>query len=161
MEIGIEIVTDRKVALRFDEFPAEAHANLKAAITQVTERLRDMVEGAAPKRTGKLASEIEMSVKDYPDRISGIVSVRGDTQNENAKAGAEEYGAHGVAHVKEHPSRRTDLSSKISAPSRGMVKAYNRRVNITARNYLRDPLHEIEGDALAAMHEAVDKAAAL
>jgi hypothetical protein len=161
MEIGIEIVTDRKVALRFDEFPDEAHANLKAAITQVTERLRDMVEGAAPKRTGKLASEIEMRVLDYPDRITGIVEVRGDTHNEMAKAAAEEYGAHGSTRVRQHHARLGHLWAKIVEPMNVIVKAHDRRLNIQQRNFLRGPLRDIEGDALAAMHEAVDKAAAL
>ena len=159
MEIGIEISTDRRVALKFDQFPRQAHDALLASITQTTERLRAMVEGAAPKQTGKLVSEISSRVVDAPNHITGYVGIAGDGAD-YAKAAALEYGAHGTAHLREHGAKLGHLWAKLISPMQVIVSAHDRRVNIAEHDFLRGPLRAIEADALAEMKQALDTAVA-
>ena len=159
MDIGIELVTDRTVGLKFDTFPKAAYKNLFDVITEQTGRLQGLVEAKVPKRTGRLASEIRARVVNYSNRITGIVAVTGGTSNDFAKAAAEEYGAHGTAHVRAHHMKLGHLFSKIVEPMDVVQDAYDRHVNIDAREYLRGPLHEIEDDAIQQMKDAVQTAA--
>jgi hypothetical protein len=158
MDIGIELVTDRNVGLKFDTFPKEAYKNLFDVITEQTGRLQEQIVANTPKRTGRLASEIHARVVTYSDRITGSVSVSGGTSKDYAKAGAEEYGAHGTAHVHAHHMKLGHLFSKIVEPMDVVQGAYDRHVNIDAREYLRGPLHEIQDDIIKQMKDAVDAA---
>src|ERR1700686_275744 len=116
MQIGLDIITDRRVGVKFDVFPKQAHDAILQRITSVTEQLRGMVEAAAPKQTGRLAMEISSRVLESENRITGMVGVSGGTPNDYAKAAALEYGAHGTAHVKEHATKLGHLWGRIVAP---------------------------------------------
>ncbi len=140
-------------------FPAQAHDRLFASITSTTEKLRDLVEGRVPKRTGRLESEITSAVNSYPDRITGVVGIKGVTGNDYAKAGALEYGAHGTSRVRAHVERLGHLFSKLVEPMNVLVSAHDRKVNIQKHDYLRGPLSEIASEALADMEAALQQAA--
>jgi hypothetical protein len=161
MKVGIEIVTDRRVALKFDTFPVQAHDALLDVITSSTERLRALVEGAAPKRTGKLEAEITSRVIDATNHITGSVGFpAGLTPTEYGKAAALEYGAHGTAHLRAHSAKLGHLWGKLIAPIQVLVAAHDRRLNIAKRDFLRGPLHAIEDGVLADMKGALDQAVA-
>jgi hypothetical protein len=159
MEIGLEIVTDRRVALKFDRFPQQAHDQLLKAITGSTDRLRSLVDAAVPKRTGRLESEITDRVVDAPNHITGYVGVTGGAANDFAKAAALEYGAHGTAHLREHAARLGHLWSKLIDPMKVIVSAHDRRLNITAHDFLRGPLRQIQESAVVEMKDALAEAA--
>lgn len=155
MEIGVEVVSERNVALKFDTFPVQAHAGLLQVITQATVQLRGMVADRVPKRTGLLASEISSRVLDYPDRITGIVEIAGMVPGDFGKAAALEYGAHGQAHVREHAEKLGHLFGKMMQPIQVIVRAHDRRLNIEQHDFLRGPLAEISGDVMAQMQEVL------
>lgn len=158
MEIGLQITTDRRVGLKFDEFPTQAHDELLGAITSATNKLRDMVVGATPKRSGKLASEITSSVVDGARSITGYVGVKGAVSNDYAKAAALEYGAHGTAHLREHGAKLSHLWSKMIEPMMVIVKAHNRKLNIAEHDFLRGPLRAIEAGTLSDLQAALARA---
>jgi hypothetical protein len=149
MDLGIEIQGAREVDLRFDEFPEAARANLFEAITRATSQLEDLVRQAVPKKTGKLAATIHSQVTQSSRRVTGSVNVTADF----GKAGAIEYGSHRQITVKEHK-----LTSALTAHTDRLVSQYQRTTNIDPHEYLRGPLHQIESDALASMHDAVQGA---
>lgn len=159
MDLGISISTDRRVAVKFDEFPHQAHDNLLEAITGMTDRLRGMVEGYVPKRTGRLASEITSRVVDAPNHITGYVGVSNGNANDFAKAAALEYGAHGTAHLREHAAKLGHLWGALIEPMQVIVAAHDRRLNIAEQDYLQGPLRMIENDALVQMRDALQAAA--
>lgn len=159
MDIGLQITTDRRVALKFDVFPKQAHDELLSVITSATDRLRGLVEGAVPKNSGQLASEIVGRVVDAANHITGSVGILGATPNDYAKAGALEYGAHGTAHLREHGAKLGHLWGKMIAPMQVIVAAHDRRVNIQQHDFLRGPLRAMQEDVLAQMKQALDQAA--
>ena len=75
----VETTGDRELALRFETFPARAHAKLVDRITALTDTLRARVEAAnpvSPGKSGQLRSEIAQQVfADKPDRVAGISNV--------------------------------------------------------------------------------------
>jgi len=145
MEIGLEIIGERNVSLRFDKFPQVARVNLVEAIRASTNELWEMVLGEAPKRTGKLASTIKQRVVQDANSVTGIVGVTEDF----GKAGALEYGSR-----REIDMKLTHLFAYILTPPMEI----ERWTNVKAHSFLRGPLHDIAGSAFAAMEKAVEDA---
>ena len=155
-EIAIEITGDRKVGLKFERFPQEAHDALLARITGLTADLKDRVIAAEPERTGRLKSETRSAVEDRPNRITGRVFIGA----EFAKAAALEYGAHGTTTVKAHPARLGHVFARLIEPMTVIVAQHDRRVNIAEQRFLRGALAEIAPVAIEQMKEALAEAAA-
>lgn len=144
MEIGIDLLGERKVDLRFEEFPETARVNLRKAIEDKTGELADLIRNRVPKRTGKLASLIQSRVSESTTQITGVVAVAADF----GKAGALEYGTHKT------------IVMKSSHVFDRIVPTFNveRKLNIEARSFLRGPLDEIASGAFDAMRTAVESA---
>ena len=154
--VNFTVTGDRKIELIFEEFPQRMHAALLARVREITDRLEMRVRGGAPRLTGKLQSLIkEVVYDDRGDRISGRVSVTG----EYAKAAALEYGVHRDVAVKAHLEYVNHVfGARLSAPSQAMVKAYNRKVDLQARRFLRGPEAEMSGEITQDLQDAIDQA---
>jgi hypothetical protein len=145
MEIGLEIIGERELALRFDKFPETARINLREAITQSTDELLAAVRNAAPKRSGKLEASIQSRVSEGQNKITGIVAVTADF----GKAGALEYGTRREINMK-----LTHLFSYILSPPLEI----QRGLNIQPHNFLRGPENAIAESAFDRMEQAVEQA---
>lgn len=162
MDFGIEIDGDRLVALRFEQFPERARAAIANRLGSITQRLLARVQGTEPSRTGRLRSETQSSVAARGDRISGRVFVdasRGG-EGEHGKAGALEYGAHGTAHVGAHAMQLSHIYNEMMEPREVLVAAYDRRVNIAERRFLRGPLDEMRSEIIEELRQALAEVAA-
>lgn len=154
--ISVVITGDRAVQEKFDRFPQEAHQRLHATIEQFTERLVGRVRAAAPKRTGRLESEIRELVSDKPERIVGLVYIRGQERSDYAKAGALEYGAHSTAKVSAHAMRLDHVfATALQAPLTVSVEAYSRQMNIAEHRFLRGSIDSMKGEIERALRAAV------
>lgn len=162
MDLGIEIDGDRLVALRFEQFPERARAKIAARLQTITQQLLSRVQGAEPSRTGRLRGETQASVDERNERISGRVRVNtsGGGEAEHGKAAALEYGAHGTAHVSAHAMQLSHVYNQLVQPHEVLVAAYDRRVNIAERRYLRGPLDEMRSQIVEELRQALAEAAA-
>lgn len=151
MDIGIALVGDRRVALRFDKFPERVHSELLERITALTEKLRDRVIAAEPERTGKLKAHTTSSIEDRATRIVGRVTITG----EFGKAGALEYGAHATTRVKAHLARLDHVFGKMIEPTMVMVAAHSRHVNIAEHKFLRGPLAAMQEEIIESLRQAL------
>lgn len=157
MDIGLEITTSRNATLRFEEFPVQARDKLKNVIADATNRLQAMARADAPKRTGRLASEIVAHVNEYQTAIVGVVSIAGKSSNDFAKAAALEYGAHGSAQVKAHQAKLDHYFSKPMDTIDVAVSGHTRKLNIKQHDYLRGSESRIAAEALSDMRAAIDE----
>src|SRR5690242_7875009 len=137
-------VSDRRVVVKFDQFPQQLHGVLLSRITSLTETLRAMVDASAPEATGKLRRNIVSRVEDRPQRIHGSVFVHADY----GKAAALEYGAHNTIQVKSHSQRLDHVFALQVSPLSVMVAAYARHLDIAERRYLRGPLAALKPEIL-------------
>jgi hypothetical protein len=154
MRIGITVKGERETALKFEQFPKQAHDRLLATITELTGTLRGLVESAEPERTGRLRGTTGSQVSQTADRIRGRVMITADF----GKAGALEYGAHRAGPVKAHAARLGHVFGRLIAPMTVMVAAHTRRPNIAEHRFLRGAEAAIAEEALAEMQEALDEA---
>jgi len=157
-EFGIEIDGERRVALRFEQFPERARAALQARIAALTAELYGRVEGAEPERTGRLKGETEPFVDQRADRVVGRVKVVARGSSEHGKGAALEYGAHGSARVTAHSQSLSHFWGRLVAPREVFVRAYSRRLDIAERRYLRGPLDEMRGEIIEELRAALGEA---
>jgi hypothetical protein len=161
-DFTVTVSGEREIEIEFDHtIPDAVHRRLYGAIEEITERLYAAVEGDAPRRTGRLASEIHPFVEDDPhrQRITGGVGM----SDEYAKAGALEYGAPGSRNrnsVEEHMRRQTVVfGHRLDAPRLVLVKALTRHLNVIERRFLRSPLERMAPDIQKELQDAVNEAA--
>lgn len=156
-DFGFTVTGDRRVALKFDEFPKALHDRILARIASLTSRLEARVRSAAPTATGKLQSLIVSKVYDNAqDRIRGRVTVSGDF----GKAAALEYGARKTAKVKAHEMRLDHVfANRLAAPLTVMVAAHSRQPNIAERKFLRGPIAAMRPEIVQELRQAVADAA--
>lgn len=151
-------VDPRKVTVRFDEFPQQAHKAILGRITQLTQELERRVKSAEPRDTGKLVKDTTSIVRDSAQRVTGTVKITADF----AKAGALEYGAHGSTGVQSHTARLDHVFSRFVSPITVIVAAYTRAVNVQEHEYLRGPLEamqqEFQQQIQGALNEALELA---
>jgi hypothetical protein len=153
-DFGVVVGGDRKVELLFDKFPQQLHGQLLEHITAKTKELEARVHGAVPKKTGKLASEIDSAVFDDKNKITGAVFVSGDY----AKAGALEYGAHATSKVKAHSAKLDHVFSlRLDAPMTVAVSAHTRQMDIAAQKFLRGSFQQMEQEIEADLRTVVDQ----
>ncbi len=163
MDIDVVITGDRRVAARFESWPAELHDALLARIRQMTADLEGRVRALAPERTGKLKGEIVSRVYDNETSIKGAVTLDGGLDgSEYAKAAALEYGAPGRrGRFKVRAYRRTiaEAFGRDIPPIAIDVGAYSRFANLEAQAYLRGGLAGTETQATAELQAVIDQKA--
>jgi hypothetical protein len=132
-------VTDHGVAAHLDQISGRLKSGLRTAITQLTDQLLARVRAAEPYRTGRLRQETQAFVDERPDGIRGRVRILGAGREHNVAAAALEYGAHRIVSVRAHQEHLTHVFDRASDSQFVAVKAYERRANIQAKRFLRDP----------------------
>lgn len=153
----VDITGARQAGVRFDQIPDELYAALQTEIESLTERLFALIEEATPKRTGKLKASERIRIFADKQHIKGEVSIAGDF----AKAAALEYGAHRATRVRAHAMRLDHVwANRLDAPISALVDAYTRTPNIEAVRFERGPLAAMQGEIIAGLEAAIDKASA-
>jgi hypothetical protein len=147
-----------ELSLRFESFPAKARAILEQRIVSLTSRLQSAVEEAAPKRTGKLASEIvERIFADQASRVAGYVQVYApQSPDEYAKAATLEYGSNKPRRLADHGG----IFRRLGAGQRRIESRLTKPTHIEAFRYLHGPFEELkpqmQEQLQAALQEAID-----
>jgi hypothetical protein len=149
MRFGVTVAGDRKVGLKFDEFPQQLHDALLTRITVLSAELEGRILALVPFKTGKLKAEVERFVDDHDTRIKGSVKVVASDRNALLKAIALEYGSH----------RRIDVALRSRLNGDSIIGAYSRTTNLAAREFLRGPLREMAARVVSELRAAVDEAA--
>jgi hypothetical protein len=132
-------VTDHGVEAHLDRVSTRLRSGLRTAITELTNQLLARVRAAEPYRTGRLRQSTQAFVDERPDRIRGRVRILGVGQTHNAAAAALEYGAHRIVSVRAHQEHLTHVFDRATDSQFVAVRAYERRANIQAKRFLRDP----------------------
>lgn len=154
--MAVTITGDRELALRFDKFPQEARGRIEERITSLIGRLQDRVEAAAPRKTGKLRSEIKARVYTSTNRVAGYVSVYAPgAPGEYAKAATLEYGS-------DKPRRAfaSRAASRLASGRRRIVSRLSKPVHIEAFRYLRGPFEELTPEFQAELEAAISEVVA-
>jgi hypothetical protein len=149
--LSLDFNEQREIA-RFNDFPPALQQALIARLGPIEQKMLARVQSAVPRRTGKLLSEIQGFLDSGDNWVRARVRVvvdksagRGPRGNyDSGKAAALEYGARTTAHVRSFRRRRGE-----------QVAAYQRRVTIAARNYLRGPFAATRAEAEAAIRAAI------
>jgi hypothetical protein len=155
--MAVTIVGAREVELKFDKFPQEVHDALLERITSITESLRARAEAAAPRKTGRLRSEIKARVFSSANRIAGYVSIYAPgIEGEYAKAATLEYGTDKPRHAIERIAGRLGKVRR-----RILARLISKPVHIEAFRYLRGPFEDlapsIQSDLQAAIAEVTEE----
>ncbi|HLY04268.1 MAG TPA: hypothetical protein VKR31_00825 [Rhizomicrobium sp.] len=155
-DIGVIVTGDREIADKFDRWPSRFASVLFERITGLTDELYARIEGAVPRRTGRLAGEIVEKVRETDTSITGSVSVSA----EFAKAGALEYGGTGKPfRVRAHEMRLSHLWARATAvPMMVSVPEHSRVLDISARRFMRGPLESMRSEVTDQLQQAVDEA---
>lgn len=157
-DFDILAVGERRLQALFDGLPQRLEARLYAGMQRVAERLLAAVEAAEPDRTGKLRRETVSFVHRGEAAIVAGVTVHGASKSDFGKAAALEYGSHRMIEV--HLRRRMGgLARRYRATSFALSDYYERRTNIAADRYLRDPFAALRSDIIAELETAVDQSA--
>lgn len=143
---------ERREIARFRDFPPSLRKALLARLRPIERKLLARVRIATPRRTGKLVSQIRGFLDSGDDWVRARVRVVIDNNAgrsrrgnyDSGKAAALEYGARNIAHVRAFRRKRGEP-----------VRAYQRRVNIRMRLYLRGPFAATRAEAKAAIEAAV------
>jgi hypothetical protein len=148
------ITGDRELEVKFDQFPQQIHGALLARITQVTETLQARVESAAPRKTGRLKSEVRARVYSSQNRIAGYVSIYAPgVAEEYAKAATLEYGTNKPRHAVER------VKTLLGKSRRRILNRISKPVHISAMRYLRGPFDEVAPDIQADLQSVVNEVA--
>lgn len=158
MSIKTEVKGAASLAVKFDQFPREAHDNITRRFVGLIDRMETLSTRLVPKLMRRLMGEITGRVfSDSPDRVAGYlnvfdIGVSDPKHNEYAKAATLEYGTSKVRQLEE----RANLFNK-----RIKVRAMARPVRIIPHRYLRDPFEEVSpqvySEIEAALQETIQK----
>lgn len=155
--LSIDLQTERRVTLRFDEMPRQVHAALLGVLTQDTPELAARIRAAEPHRTGSLAAHTLSKVVDGKDFVLGMVYLT----SQYAKAAALEYGAHKTTKVRAHEMRLDHfMRTLLDEPMTVLVAEYHRTPNIAAHAFERGTLAEMGPEILEHMRLAVGQVVA-
>ena len=159
MDLNVIITDDRKIELRFDEWPRQLRADIIDKIRTLTARLHARVLSLEPKKTGRLQSTTVKRIYEDPEKIKGAVTVNADF----AKAGALEFGAPGGRSrpdVRGHQRLQTHVFGQEISPERVFVSPYHRVARIEARLFMRAGLEGMSGETEGALRGLLDQATA-
>ena len=152
--ISMQVIGDRQAALAFERFPDRLRDGFRAVIARQTAQLEAAVLAAVPRRTGRLASQVNSAVREGQDYVRGTVFIRAASAADARKAAALEYGSHRSITVKTHAQSLNHIWSRFVAPMQVMMKTYQRTTNIDPQRFLRGPLESL-APALTAELQAV------
>jgi len=158
MDLYVSIAGAREIALRFERMPEAVRSHLVRALQNIGEELAQRQRAAAPRRTGRLVSEIgEVAIIQGEGFVRASISVNAPSQREAVKAAALEYGApgrRGRFEVRAHQRRHRGIDQ--------VVHRYMRGARLIESRYLRGPFaamkqqieDEIRDAVLAGINEA-------
>lgn len=156
-DFGIEMVGDRKVALRFDKFPEELRQAFIAPTKAATKRIAGHVRTEVP--TGEKADLPGLVIEQFfndPDQVSGRVTF----SDRFAKVGALEWGAPGKRNrnlVREHKAQLGHYwAHRLQRPITVMIAAHRRQLNVKQHRFLRNALADEGEDYVEALRAVVD-----
>jgi hypothetical protein len=143
---------ERKAIARFTALPADLQKALVARLRPVEQAMLSRVQAVVPRATGKLFSEIRGFLDTGPDWVRARVRVvvdrdAGSSPRGNydaGKAASLEYGAKNSVQVRAFRRKRGED-----------VRSYQRRVNITAQQFLRGSFSATRSEAEAAIRAAI------
>ena len=162
--IHFDVKGIREVGLRFEQFPAELHDQIKAEIDALSKQLFAMVNAATPSKTGRLRSQEWLKLFDDGDSIKGAVYIAGQGSGKNsdfAKAGALEYGAHMPFEVAAHAMKLDHAwANQLANPLTVQVKSHPRKPNVPEFAFERGPLAAMQPEIIERLNAVVAKAAA-
>ncbi len=143
---------EHKETARFTAIPADLQKALIARLRPVEQSMLARAQAAAPRRTGKLVSEIKGFLDSGPDwvrvRVRVVIDKRAGSSPrgnyDSGKAAALEYGAKNSVQVR-----------AFRRKSGEDVRSYQRRVNIAMQSFLRVPFAATRSQAEAAIRAAI------
>lgn len=148
------LVGDQQVLERLRALPKDVNSGLLRAITQLgIELQRDVQQNKLSgqvlrSRTGSLKSSIDLRV----DGSGGAITASVFT--DSRYAGVQEYGFAGTVSVRASLRRVTEAFGRPIAEKTINVRAYNRRMDLPERSFLRSALE----DMTPAIREGVEEA---
>lgn len=148
---------ERELQAFIGELGPRAEAELEAAMGEIAQLLEAAVEAAEPHKTGKLRSETRKFVRQTLHGWLAGVAVTGADKADFGKAAALEYGAHATFSVREHWAVRSTVFGRAMPPMAVLVDEYQRRANISADRYLRDPFAALEGRIVEIIEAALGR----
>lgn len=154
--MGVITRGDLEVSLRMETFPARARKRIEDKVADLTERLEAAAQAAAPRRTGRLRTEIVPRVySDNPNRVAGYVSVYApDRPKEYAKAATLEYGADSPRRIPDHGG----VFRKLHRNQKRIESRLTKSAHIEAFRYLRGPLEALRSEVAIELGEAITEA---
>lgn len=159
--VKIDLSGERQAGMRFEKFPSELLADLRAEIDSLTNELRGRVGAAMPRGTGELRDSLDSDVIKKEGRIRGRVIVAVGNSKLHRKAAALEYGSKGKKRpVRQHKMRLGHYwDEKLATPRTVIVKAFQRTPNVKAHKFLRGPMEAMRPTILARLGKVVERAA--
>lgn len=159
--VNIELKGERQAGLRFEQFPSELLADLRAEIDSLTNELSDRVDAAMPNRSGELRASRRHKVIEKENSVTGRVTVAEGNPALHKKAAALEYGSKGKKRaVRQHTMRLGHYwDEKLAGPRTVIVKAFMRTPNVKAHRFLRGPMDAMRPTILARLNKVVERAA--
>ena len=155
------LVGDQQVLERLRTLPDAVHSSLLRALTRLGIELQrevqqDKLSGQVLKsRSGSLRSSIDLTVDQSGGAITASVS------SGSQYAGAQEYGFAGTVSVRTSLRRITKAFGRPIAETTINVRAYDRRMDLPERSFLRSALEDmgpaVREEVQAALTEAVSK----
>ena len=155
------LVGDQQVLERLRALPDEINSDLLRAITQLGIELQrdvqqDKLSGQVrSSRSGSLKSSIDLRVDQNGDAITANVFT------ESRYGGAQEYGFAGTVSVRASLRRIREAFGRPIAEKTISVRAYDRRMDLPERSFLRSALEDmtsaIRDKVEAALGEAVSQ----
>jgi hypothetical protein len=154
VNVQLESPSETRLIARIERFPPELRARLIAHWTPVERKMLALVHAGEPIRTGRLREETRGFLDSGDEFVRARVRVLAHG-SAAGKAGALEYGGHGIAQVRPHAQTLAHAWSEMIEPRRIMVSAYKRRVNIRELRFLRDAEAAARSEGTAAIEAAV------
>ena len=161
--IHIDVAGARQVGIRFDEFPDDLYADLRAEVSSLSAELFGRVEAATPELTGQLRAAERLRLFTDANRITGYVDIQGGKTSGGlyAEAGALEYGAHRSTKVKAHTMRLDHhWLLQLADPETVQVPDYTRTPDIAEHAFERGPLAEMAPEVVTRLNAVVERAVA-
>lgn len=153
--MAVTITGERELALKFDQFPQQIHQQLEQRIAGFVASLQAKIEGAAPRKTGKLRSEIKGRVYSSQNRVAGYVSVYAPgAPGEYAKAATLEYGSDKTR------KRTSRIALKLTTSRTRIASRISKPIHIQAYRYLRGPFDDQMSEFQTELEAMVAEAAA-
>lgn len=152
------LVGDEQVLERLRALPDAINSGLLRAITQLGIELQrnvqqDKLSGQVLRsRSGSLRSSIELRV----DQSGGAVTA--SVFSDSRYAGAQEYGFAGTVSVRASLRRVTEAFGRPIAEETINVRAYDRRMDLPERSFLRSALEDMGPAIRAEVHAALTEA---